>query len=89
MSAMRTGVRTCEEVKGLGASAERKLKEVEQRMLLLEQKSDAQSFRGHGSDDGDIGAKVIQSEGFKALQSGAKSTGQVPRLLIPLQGLSS
>jgi HK97 family phage major capsid protein len=68
-----------EEVKGLGESAERKLREVESRMLLLEQKADARHFSG-GIDGGDldIGRKVIESDGFKALQSGStKSTGRI------------
>ena len=47
--------------------------------MLVEQRLDANKFGGNGaSDDNDIGLKVIQSEGFKALQSGStKSTGRI------------
>jgi HK97 family phage major capsid protein len=66
------------EMKALGGDAEKKLKEVEARLTYAEQRLDATRFNGGGGDDGDIGLKVIQSEGFKALQSGAtKSTGRI------------
>jgi HK97 family phage major capsid protein len=65
------------EVKGLGEGAEKKLREVESRMLFLEQRADASRFGGNGADDGDIGAKVIQSDQFKGLQNGARSTGKI------------
>jgi HK97 family phage major capsid protein len=65
------------ELKGLGADAERTLRNVEARMLSLEQRADASRFGGQGGDDSDIGAKVTQSDQFKALQSGARSTGKI------------
>jgi HK97 family phage major capsid protein len=66
------------EIKALGGDAERKLREVESRMMLLEQRADSHKFIGGDGGDSDIGAKVIASDGFKALQSGStKSTGRI------------
>jgi HK97 family phage major capsid protein len=73
---MLNGIST--EVKGLSDDAQKKFAEISSRMLLLEQKSDIQSFRGSGGDgDLDIGSKVVQSEGFKALQRGAARSGPI------------
>jgi hypothetical protein len=67
------------EVRSLSDDARRKFDELSSRTLLLEQKGDAYKFRGASDgDDNDIGLKVIQSDSFKALQSGAtKSTGRI------------
>jgi HK97 family phage major capsid protein len=76
------------EVKGLSDDAQKKFNEISTRMLLLEQKQDAHKFGGGGSsDDSDLGRKVVESEGFKALQRGASRSGpiQVGSLKTALQ----
>jgi HK97 family phage major capsid protein len=68
-----------EEVKGLGESAEKKLREIESRLLLAEQRLDSHKFRG--SDDGDFESpaqKLVTSEQFKSFQTnGLRSSGRI------------
>jgi HK97 family phage major capsid protein len=64
------------EVKSLSDGAQNKFKEISMRLLTLEQRADSHKFGGGGSDVS-IGQKVVESDGFKALQHGAPRTGKI------------
>jgi HK97 family phage major capsid protein len=50
----------------------------ENRFLQLEQRLDSKGWLGAGDSGGEsVGDQIIRSEGFKALQRGAKSTGAI------------
>jgi hypothetical protein len=67
------------DIRGLGDDAQKRFAEIQSRLLLVEQKQDAQKFTGGGFDGGDnnIGAKVTESEQFRGLQLGGRSTGKI------------
>jgi HK97 family phage major capsid protein len=66
------------EVKNLSSDAQRRFNELATRTLNLEQRFDSHKFSGMGyGADISVGQKVIESEGFKALQAGAPRTGKI------------
>jgi HK97 family phage major capsid protein len=55
-----------------------KMGDYENRFLQLEQRLDSKGWPGGGDSGGEsVGDQIIRSEGFKALQRGAKSTGAI------------
>ena len=65
------------EVKQFIARHQGKSKELDARMLAIEQALTRGTFGGAGFDPKDIGALIIQSENFAAFQKGSRSSGQI------------